>query len=116
MDSDLLFFVGLAFIFNHELDAIRQHEWRFFFEWMSLGEKTAYRLFTAAHLPLFAVIMWYARDSRFQTGMDVFLIIHLILHWTARNDPRIEFDNWFSWLWIGGGAVVGALHLIALLA
>ena len=28
--SDWLFLITVAFLFNHELDAIRKHEWRFF--------------------------------------------------------------------------------------
>ena len=110
--TDLLFIVNIAFlVIAHELDAIKQQEWRFFFSRIPVSDETAYRIFTALHVPLVIVILWNLHSFRFQIAFDTFLIIHAGLHWALRNHPLIDFDNWFSQLWIIGGAILGAIHL-----
>lgn len=116
MDSalDLVFLIGLVFFFNHELDAIQEHEWRFFFSRLSISDENAYRIFTALHLPLFVFILWNLQSDYFQIGFDLFLILHAGLHWLLRHHPQVTFDNRFSRFWIFGGALLGCLHLIML--
>lgn len=109
---NIVFFLGLAFLFTHELDAIDQHEWRFFFPW--LDDLIGYRLFTAAHIPLFILIVLNLSARNFQIGLDLFLIVHVGLHWWLRNHPRIEFKSAFSWVLIIGAGVSGAVHLALL--
>jgi hypothetical protein len=108
----LVFLVGVGALMLHELDAIRQQEWRFFFGWTGMDDASAYRLFTAVHLPLFVLIMALLPDARFQIGLDVFLILHALAHFILRNHPAIQFNNPFSRLWIYGGALVAIVHLI----
>lgn len=109
---DILFVLGIAFLFVHELDAIQKHEWRFFFALLPVSDRTAYCIFTAAHMPLFALIMWNVQSYLFQTGLDLFLIFHASLHWMLRNHPLVKFNDGFSRFWIFGGAVLGILHLV----
>jgi hypothetical protein len=99
---------------GHELDAIQQEEWRFFFAALPVSDQTAYRLFTALHVPLLVFILWQMPSVRFQIGFDLFTIIHAGLHWGLRHHPQIRFNNWFSRLWIFGAAVLGAIHLLLL--
>ena len=113
--TDLLFMAGVSFIVVHELDAIYQHEWRFFFGATSLSDKAAYRLFTVLHVPLFIFIFWNLQDRSFQIGLDCFIIFHAGLHWALRNHRRVTFNNWFSRIWIYGGAILAATHLGLLL-
>ncbi len=108
-----LFYLGVAGIFAHELDAIQQHEWRFFFPHFT--DQTGYRLFTALHVPLFGFVLWGLPFREFQIGMDVFLMVHVGLHWLLRNHPKIEFRNPFSRLLIGGTGFIGLAHLGLLL-
>ncbi|MCB9450771.1 MAG: hypothetical protein H6672_04995 [Anaerolineaceae bacterium] len=114
--TTLLFLVGLACLFTHELDAIQQHEWRFFFASSSFSDTTAYGLFAAAHVPLFVLIVANWESSAFQVGLDVFLVIHAGLHTLLRKHPLLTFNSGFSRLWIYGGAVCGAAHLALLTA
>jgi hypothetical protein len=109
---DMLFLVAMAFLFVHELDAIQQHEWRFFFALLPVSDTTAYRIFIAAHVPLFVLIIWNMPSSSFQTAFDLFLIFHAVLHWALRNHPKIKFNDRFSQFWIFGGALLGAIHLV----
>jgi hypothetical protein len=112
--TDLLFLFGVAFLLNHELDAIQQHEWRFFFAPTPLSDATAYRVFTGLHIPLFVFVLWNLDASWFQVGFDSVLILHALVHWIGHNHPRITFNEWFSSVWIYGGAVIGVLHLALL--
>lgn len=112
---ELLFIVNLSFlIVAHELDAIKQHEWRFFFALTPLSDQAAYRLFTIIRIPLFVFIIWNLQSYWFQIGFDIFLILHAGIHWLLRNHPMIKFNSWFSRLWIFGGALLGAIHIILL--
>ncbi|KAA3647186.1 MAG: hypothetical protein DWQ07_06715 [Chloroflexi bacterium] len=111
---DLLFITNVAFIITHELDAIRQGEWRFFFAPTNLSDQHAYRIFTALHVPLFVLIIWNLNSFPFQVGFDIFLMVHAGLHWLLREHPLIDFNNGFSRFWIFGGSLLGALHIILL--
>ncbi len=109
---DLLFIINVAFlVIGHEMDAIYQHEWRFFFAFTPLNDETAYRVFTALHIPLFVIIIWNIQSIPFQVGFDIFLMAHAGVHWLLRNHPKIKFNNGFSRLWIFGGALLGGVHL-----
>lgn len=110
--SEVLFFSVVSFLFVHELDAIRQHEWRFFFAPLSVRDETAYLIFTALHAPLFVVVLVYIGSPAFQLGFDAFAIVHGLLHLGLRNHPLIEFDSLFSSVWIFGGALLAGLHLV----
>jgi len=114
MMADLLFLAGIGFLFAHELDAIQQKEWRFFFRPSLFADETGYMLFTALHGPLFVLFFWLWDDATFQFVLDVFLIGHAGVHGLLRGHPLINFDGWFSRLWIYGGAVIGAVHLVVI--
>lgn len=111
-----LFLINVAFLLiGHELDAIYRKEWRFFFASTSISDETAYRIFTFLHVPAFVLIILNLDSYGFQVGFDIFLIIHAGLHWMLRNHPKINFNNWFSRLWIYGGALLGVVHLILII-
>ena len=110
--DQLLFLLGVAFlVMGHELDAIYQKEWRFFFALTGLNDETAFRIFTAFHVPLFVWILLNLNNPIFQIGFDFFLIGHAAVHWLLRRHPKITFNNRFSQFWIWGGAVLGVFHL-----
>lgn len=109
--TDLLFLSGLCALIIHELDAIQQEEWRFFFGWTDMSDQTAYRIFAAAHFPLLIWILASYPARSFQIGMDLFLIAHAIVHTLLRNHPLIHFNTRFSQVWIYGGAVFAIAHL-----
>jgi hypothetical protein len=108
-----LFLSAVAFLLVHELDAVRRREWKFFFAPVAVGEETAYRAFAALHVPLFVLVLWYLRSPSFQVAFGAFAVAHAGLHLALRNRPELSFDSWFSWVWILGAAVLGALHLVA---
>ena len=112
--DQLLFLAGVAFLTAHELDAIRQHEWRVFPITRALDEESGYRLFVILHIPLWMLIFWFMGAPTFQLGFDVFLIAHGAAHSLLRRHPLVTFDGPLSRLLIYGAAL-GAAHLWLLL-
>jgi hypothetical protein len=110
-----LFLSAVAFLLVHELDAVRRREWEFFVAPVDVDDDTAYRAFVALHAPLFVLVLWYLRSPSFQVAFDAFAVVHAGLHLTLRNRPELSFESRFSWLWILGAAVLGALHLAVVL-
>jgi len=110
--ADLLFLTCLAWIFAHELDAIKQHEWRILplTSWMS--EKWAYPTFVLLHIPLVVWMMVMSPSTTFQIGMDIFLIVHAGLHIIFRNHPSYTFDNTLSRILIFGVVPLAMTHLL----
>lgn len=112
--TNIIFFINMAWIATHELDAIQRHEWRIFPFTSHLPDKRGFQVFTLLHIPLFALIFWAASFTSFQIGFNIFLIVHVGLHYLFRNHPQNEFDNWLSQFLIVGVVPFSILHLILL--
>lgn len=113
--TQFLFFINIAWMMTHELDAIQHHEWRILpiTSWMT--EVWAYRVFVLAHIPLFVLLMAGISSREFQIILDIFLIFHAVLHWLFRNRPQYTFDNRLSQSLIFGLVPLATLHLALLL-
>jgi len=76
---DILFYLGIALIIVHEMDAVRCHEWRIFHGLSSLKEETACRIFILAHIPLLGLLFWYINYTTdlysFIIGFNIFLVV-----------------------------------------
>lgn len=121
MPSHIFFFIGLAFILVHEMDAIRAHEWRVFPLTSQLDDKWGYLVFTATHIPLYLLLflgLWDGNglNETVIFGLDMFFIIHIGLHVLYRKHPKNEFTSHFSWIIIlgagVGGLVDGIIHFV----
>lgn len=110
----MLFFIGLALILLHEMDAMRCHEWRIFPGLSRLSERVGFYLFMVMHIPLFVLVFSYLDIIEFRKGFDVFLIVHLGLHLLYLRHPKNEFKDWLSWSIISGAAMVGAADYASL--
>jgi hypothetical protein len=115
----LFFYLGLAFILTHEMDAIRLREWELFPGFGLLSEEHAYRLFTALHVPLYFWLFYLLFFTPGQSlnravivALDMFFIVHILLHILFIHHPKYRFNTWFSWMLIGGCALCGALDLL----
>ena len=87
--TPVLFALTVAFLAVHELDAVRNHEWRFFFSPFGVDDDTGYRVFTALHVPLFAVVFTFYSAPAFQTGLDLFAVAHGGVHLALRDHPLV---------------------------
>ncbi len=113
----LLFTLGLALFFSHELDAVRQHEWRLLFVLRHMPESAAARAFIAIHIPLFLILLVATEslgEPRFwsRVVISAFLVVHAGLHWSLRHRPECDFNSALSRGLIYGAAFVGVLHIL----
>jgi hypothetical protein len=115
--ENLLFTLGLALLFSHELDAVRQHEWRLLFVLRHMPEDTAAQAFIAIHVPFFFLIL-LAVGASGEVGfwsravISAFLVVHAGLHWSLRDRPKCNFNSGLSRGLIYGAAFVGVLHIL----
>ncbi|WP_339208319.1 DUF6713 family protein [Paenibacillus sp. FSL K6-3182] len=111
----LLFLFNLSLFLLHEMDAIRRSEWKLFFVLQDMDDAKAYKVFTLIHLPLYTIILALL-FSQYQTitfwVIDIFLMIHSILHLFYEKHSRNEFKNTFSRLIIYPMGILAAIHLL----
>lgn len=95
----VLFLFNFSLFLLHEMDAIRCSEWRLFIILKDMEDSKAYKVFTFIHLFLYVLILSLL-FSQYQTiifwVLDLFFIIHAILHLFFERHPRNEFKNSFS--------------------
>ncbi len=116
--KNFAFYLGLAFLCTHELDALPNHEWRVLPLLNSLPEDIGQVVFVAGHVPLFAILIALTASLKPQTrrvsriGVSAFLAVHAIGHALSVGDPSYEFTSTLSEVLIFGGGFFGTLFLI----
>lgn len=116
---EVFYWLMVAALFTHELDAIRHHEWRILPMLRNLPDSVAEQIFIWAHLPLFFLVFWlsqFGAGSVFAMGLSAFAVVHVGLTWILRNHPAYEYNNLSSWLLICLAGLLGALHTVACMA
>ena len=114
---NVIFYLGIGFLFTHELDAVRNSEWRVMPLLGALPDDTGMTIFIAAHVPLFALVIGALASSnrRVQTNsrlaLCVILVLHGLLHAVFMQHPDYEFYSVLSNVLIFGGAVLGIMSL-----
>ncbi|MGE7836473.1 DUF6713 family protein [Viridibacillus arvi] len=114
----VLFLLNLSMFLLHEMDAIRRSEWRLFIVLKDMEDSKAYKVFTFIHLFLYVIILSLL-FSEYQTivfwFLDIFFIIHAILHLFFEKHPRNGFKNTFSRLIIYPMGILAVIHLLFLI-
>lgn len=116
--KNLLFNLGLATLFTHELDAITQKEWHLLYILRDLPEKAAAQIFVIVHVPLFALIFWLVFNAKLNIKewskiiLASFFIIHAVLHKALESHPLYTFDSLMSQGLIFGAGLLGLIYLI----
>jgi hypothetical protein len=115
MTVTLLFYIALVFFIAHEMDAVRCIEWRIFPGLSLLSDKLGFAIFLLAHIPLFGLLTFYLLNSNNIDSLiyylEIFFIVHLILHLLYLLHPKNEFKDWISWTLIITPAVMGFTDL-----
>ncbi|USK57700.1 hypothetical protein LIS82_27355 (plasmid) [Cytobacillus solani] len=113
----VLFLFNLSLFLLHEMDAIKRSEWKLFIVLKDMENSKAYKVFTFIHLPLYTIILTLL-FSQYQTitfwFLDLFFIIHAILHLFFEKHPRNGFKNMFSRTIIYSMGILAAIHLLLL--
>jgi hypothetical protein len=113
------FYLGLAFLFTHELDSMPNHEWRVLPLLRSLPESIGENVFIIAHIPLFALTIACVASLNVRTrklARDFacgFFIVHAILHLLFSGHSAYEFSSVLSSLLIYGAALCGIAYFLA---
>lgn len=111
----------VSFFLGHELDAVRQAEWRLLYGFRDLPPHVAEAWFMLLHVPLLALVLglcWHRHRAtreysrRLLTG---FTLVHAGLHYHLRDHPLNSFDSLLSQALIGGSALLGAIYWICTL-
>jgi hypothetical protein len=116
--KDLLFNLGLATLFTHELDAVTQAEWHLLYILRDLPEEIAAKTFVVIHVPLFAIIFWLVFNTKSNIRewsrifFAAFFVIHSGLHKLLENHPLYTFNSPMSQGLIFGAGLLGLTYLI----
>lgn len=114
----ILFLFNLSLFLLHEMDAIRRSEWKLFIVLRDMKEEKAYTYFTWIHLPLYTIILSLL-FSPYQTItfwiLDLFFILHTVLHFVFEKHPQNEFKNRFSRSLIYPMGLIALIHFLFLM-
>lgn len=114
-----LYYLGLACLFTHELDAVTHSEWRLLFFLRSMPDAAASTFFVALHVPLFFGILWlshHVRETvrhRARMVVAAFLFVHMVIHFSLSSTPEYEFHGVLSRALILSAGACGAAYLLA---
>ena len=112
-----LFYVGLALLACHEMDAVARHEWRLLPFLSSLDDATGLVAFILLHIPIFTLLFWATGHTseiiryRSQLGTDIFLVVHGVIHVSLSSHSLYEFEAPIEAITVYGGAGVGIIHM-----
>ena len=114
-----VFYIGLGLLFTHELDAVRNNEWRVLPLTSWLPEQYGEDIFILLHIPLFAVLIYFLASEKLSTRQlsrtiaAAFMALHGVLHWLFSSHVHYEFEAISSSSFIYGAAVCGLIYLLA---
>jgi hypothetical protein len=115
---NLFFYLGLATLLTHEMDAMLNHEWRVLPLTSGFPDDIGMVIFLVAHIPIYAGVIAMVASNKPQLrfwsrlGVSLFLLIHAGLHAIFRRSPAYEFSSATSLILIYGGGLMGLAHII----
>jgi hypothetical protein len=110
------FYLGIALLFTHELDAMPNHEWRMIPVLGSFSDPSGQTIFLLAHVPLFAVAIAFIASLNPNTRAMAraiasgFLIAHAVAHILFSGQSAYEFTSVISASLIYGAALCGIAY------
>lgn len=116
--KSIAFYLGLALLFTHELDAMPNHEWQVLPLLSNLADSVGRNTFVIAHIPIFAVVIACVASLNLKTrsiARDIasgFLIAHALLHFAFSGHSAYQFSSSLSSILIYGAAVCGLSYFV----
>lgn len=115
------YYVGLAALFSHEMDAVMNSEWRQLYFLRSLPDTAAYPVFVALHVPAFAMMFWLSHHRNeavrgwFRLAVSIFLAMHAALHVRSSGGPDYRFEGILSNSLIYSAGAFGIAYVLLFL-
>ncbi len=100
--SATLYYLGLACLFTHELDAVTHSEWRLLPLLNGMTGAAAAPLFVVLHVPLFFVILLLSHHPNStvrkisRAVVASFLVLHAALHFSLSSTTAYGFNGALS--------------------
>ncbi|AOY77588.1 DUF6713 family protein [Clostridium formicaceticum] len=116
-----IFILNLSFLLLHEMDAIRNKEWKMFIYLKNMEDDKAYQIFTVMHLPIYVVMLFVLvnyfsnLELMIYLILDLFLIFHSIIHYIFKRHSENNFNSSFSKIIIYSMGVASVIHLCGLI-
>ncbi|MDH3350622.1 MAG: hypothetical protein OEM51_03665 [Gammaproteobacteria bacterium] len=116
---DAAFYLGIALLFTHELDAMPNHEWRMIPVLRAFSDPVGQTAFLLAHVPLFAAAIAFIASLNPHTRAlaraiaSGFLIFHAAAHVLFSGQAAYEFSSVISASLIYGAALCGIGYFVA---
>lgn len=116
--AGLVYYLGVAALITHELDAVMQYEWRLLYVLRDLTDEAAYPLFVALHFPLVFGLLWLSHlpspvwRHRVRQAVAGFLVVHALLHLRLTGPGTGAFEALYSNFWIYLAAALGIAYLV----
>ena len=101
----------------HELDAFYRQEWKMFKLLQSFKDSTQYSIFLYAHIPIVLLLLYYSwtvvnfNNFWLFIAINLFSLLHLILHLAARSWKSNVFHSIHSFIIIFSIGITGLLNL-----
>ena len=117
--KSIVFYLGLALLFTHELDSMPNHEWRIMPILSSLSDATGKVVFLMAHIPIFVVVVAFVasldQKVRFRARSIFcgFLVVHALLHYVFSGNAAYEFTSLISLGLIYGAGLCGVFYFLS---
>lgn len=118
--KSILFTAIFSLLLIHEMDAIRTKEWKMFIILKDMAEEAAYKVFAILHWPLYFIALYIMVNGGRNTNLvleimlDVFLVIHSIIHFYFRRHKNNGFKSVFSNIIIYSMTILSIFHLYLL--
>jgi hypothetical protein len=115
------FLVSFSTLLVHEMDAVRELEWRVLFPFNLIkNDEAAHIAFTGAHVPVIAALLLAltlpsSTADRVATGLSLFSVGHAAAHAMFRWKDWGGFRSLFSKTLIFGAAAAGVVDLVVAL-
>jgi hypothetical protein len=83
-----------------------------------MSDEAGYLVFTALHIPIYALLIWglYGNGGANRglvLGLDIFFVVHVFLYLIFYRHPENHFRSFFSYILIVGAGVFGAVDLLS---
>jgi hypothetical protein len=116
---NIIFSIIFSLLLVHEMDAVRNREWKIFVFLKDMKDEKAYQLFTIFHIPLYSLMLGlilFSETQRFAFYLlDVFIIIHTFLHLFFERHKNNELKNFFSRCLIYSMGTLAIIHIFLLI-